>query len=148
MSCSPAKQTVVGCQENVGPAELGASQMQGVENAEPKLLKVCGALGRARSWDHDLIGEGEQRGNIVPPVCIRVAADLDLQRGAAHPGCPPFAHQPKNAFNRFGFAANAGLALIVRQTVQATSIQIESHSQCFFRETESNLCSGATILSE
>ena len=59
MSCSPAKQTVVGCQENVGPAEFGAGQMQGVENAEPKLLKECGALGRAWSWDHDFIGEGE-----------------------------------------------------------------------------------------
>ena len=148
MSCSPAKQTVVGCQENVGPAELGASQMQGVENAEPKLLKVCGALGRARSWDHDLIGEGEQRGNIVPPVCIRVAADLDLQCSAAHPGCLSFTYQAKNAFHGFGFVANAGLALIVRQAVQTTGIQIKSQSQCFFRAAESPSCARSPILSE
>jgi hypothetical protein len=148
MSCSPAKQTVVGCQENVGPAELGARQMQGVENAEPKLLKERGALGRAWSRDHDFIGEAEERGNIVPPVRIRVAADLDLQCRAAHPGCPPFAYHPENAFNRCGFAANAGLALIVRQTVQATGIQIESQSQRFFREAEITPCTGAPILSE
>jgi hypothetical protein len=122
--------------------------MQGIENAEPKLLKERGALGRVRSRDHDFIGEGEQRGNIVPPVCIRVAADLDLQCSAAHPGCPPFAYQAKNAFNRLGFAANAGLALIVRETVQATGIQIESQSQRFFRGAESTPCAGATILSE
>jgi hypothetical protein len=126
VSRGPAKQTVVSCQENVGLAVLGACQMQGVENTEPKLLKERRALGRASSWNHDFIGEGEQSGNIAPPVRIRVAAHLDLQRSAAHPGRPPFAYQAKNAFNRFGFIANAGLALIVRQAIQATGIQIES----------------------
>jgi hypothetical protein len=37
-------------------------------------------------------------------------------------------YQAKNAFNRFGFVANAGLALIVRQTVRTTGIQIKSQS--------------------
>ena len=70
----------------------------------------------------------------MPPLRIRVAAGFDLQCGAAHPGCLPFMYQAKNAFDRFGFVANTGLTLIVRQTVQATGIQIKSQSQCFSQD--------------
>ena len=47
VSPGAAKQFVVGCQEHVGLALLCARQMQSVKRAEPKLLKECGALGRA-----------------------------------------------------------------------------------------------------
>jgi hypothetical protein len=59
-----------------------------------------------------------------PALSIRIAADLDLQCGAAHPGCLPGAYQTEIAFNRLGFVANAGLALIVCQAVQTARIQI------------------------
>ena len=107
--------------------------MQCVEGVEPQVLKERGALGRAWAWDHDLIRERKQSGNIMPPVRIRVAGDLDLQCSAAHLGYLSFTYQAKNAFNRFGFVANAGLALIVSQTVQTTGIQVKSQSQSFLR---------------
>ena len=49
--------------------------------------------------------EGQQSGSVVPSGCIRVAADLDLQNGAAHPGRLSLAYQAKNSFNRFGFVS-------------------------------------------
>ena len=61
-----------------------------------------------------------------------IPADLNLKCGAAHPSYLSCKYQTKNAFNRFGFVANAGLALIVCQAVQTTGIQIESHSRFFF----------------
>jgi len=71
----------------------------------------------------------------VPTLCIRVAADLDLQCGAAVRCWSTRAYQAKNGFNRFGFGfvANPGLAPNICQTVQRTGIQIESQSQSFFR---------------
>jgi hypothetical protein len=50
--------------------------------------------------------------------------DLNLQNGAADPGCLSLAYRAKNSFNGFGFVANAGLALIVGQAVQTTGIRI------------------------
>jgi hypothetical protein len=51
-------------------------------------------------------------------------ANLDLQSGAADPRRLSCANQAKDAFERFGFIANAGLALIVGQAVQTTGIKI------------------------
>jgi len=103
--------------------------MQSVKRAEPKLLKERGAFGRAQSWDHDFVREGQQSGNIAQPVCVRIPTNLELQHGAAHPGRSSFAYHAKNAHNGLGFVANARLALIVCQTAQTTGIQIESQSQ-------------------
>jgi hypothetical protein len=51
VSRGSANQAVVSCREHVGPALLGACQMQSVEGAGPKLLKERGALSRAWLWD-------------------------------------------------------------------------------------------------
>src|ERR1017187_6198052 len=65
-----------------------------------------------------------------------IPADLYLKCGAAHPSYLSCKYQTKNAFNRFGFVANAGLALIVCQAVQTTGIQIQSQSQSFLPTAE------------
>jgi hypothetical protein len=136
VSPGAAKQVVVSCQEHVGLALLCACQVESVKRAEPKLLKKRASLGRARSRDHDFVREGKQCGNIAPTLSIRIAADLDLKCGAAHPSCLSCTYETKNAFHRFGFVANAGLALIVRQAVQTTGIQIKSQSQSFLPTAE------------
>jgi hypothetical protein len=72
----------------------------------------------------------------VRALSIRIAADLDLKCGAAHPRYVSCTYQSKNGFNRFSFIANAGLALIVCQAVQTTGIQIKSQSQSFLPTAE------------
>ena len=107
------KEVIVSCQEHISFALFRAGQMQSVERAKAKLLKKEGTLGGAGLWDHYLIGKAQQRSSIMAPVCVRAAADFDLDCDAAYPGCLAFPDQAKDAFNRLSFATNAGLALII-----------------------------------
>jgi hypothetical protein len=99
---SAAQQAVVGCQENVYPAPLGAGQMQSVKGTETKRLEKRGALSRVRSRNHDHVGKYKQGGNVVSAFRIRVAADLDLKCGTADPGYLGLAYQAENTIDRFG----------------------------------------------
>jgi hypothetical protein len=99
--------------------------MERVELAESKPLKRLSANGVLGLWDDNFIRKLEERQDIVPSFQVRVAAGFDSEHPAAHPNRPARLHQSKNTLDCFRLIAYACLALIVRQPVQATGVQID-----------------------
>jgi hypothetical protein len=91
----------------------------------------CFSISRARSANllvrnNNFVGEEEQRLSVPSPFWIWVAAYLDAQNGAAHPGRLARANYTHNAFDRLSLRADARLVLIIGEATEATSIQINS----------------------
>src|SRR5712692_1009638 len=99
--------------------------MKRVESAEPKLFELLGASPFGETWDDTLVRIRKQRGHVMAPIRVRVAADLHVQDSTAYPRCLALSYQPKDAFARLCLSADAGLALVAGETIQqATRIHV------------------------
>lgn len=56
-SIGATQETVIRCEEHIGAALFGTSQVECIERAEAELFKVTGAIRRGSIRNGDLIGE-------------------------------------------------------------------------------------------
>ena len=129
MPTCAAKETIVRGEEHVDVPLFCTDQMEGIELAETKSLKRLGARRILGLRNDKFIREREERLDVVAPVQVRVAADFDLKYAAAHPSRPTRLHESKNALDGFCLVVDPCLALIIRQAIQATPVQVDPQTE-------------------
>ena len=105
--------------------------MQGVKRAKAKVLKFRRPISILCLRPNDLVREHEQRIHIVAAFLIRIPGNLDFQNRATDSGRKILLYHSQNLFHSPGFFTHARLALIVRQSVQATCIQVDPQTVAF-----------------
>jgi hypothetical protein len=105
--------------------------MERIKRAISNLFKHCGSQDRPRRERRLLIGESHERQNVITFLTVRCSHDFGLQDCAGDPTYLFRRDQPENLLDCFSLSANAGLPLIIQQTIQRTDIEVDSHKTLF-----------------
>jgi hypothetical protein len=98
-----------------------------IERAKSMLLEVASPLRLRRRRYNGFPRKRQQRFRASAAVGNWVAAHLKAKDGAAHPNHQTLSNHAQNLLNGLRLGAHPPLSLIVRQTAEATRIQINLH---------------------
>ena len=122
-----AQDSVIGGEHHICATGLGTCHVERIPRAETKLAQLMTSSDRRGLELHALINGGEERFNPFSSVQITNASGLGIQHIAAKPKPAPLRSHTQNEQNCFCLKSDARLRLVIKRSVQAASVQIDSH---------------------
>lgn len=96
--------------------------MQCIESGEPEFFDLLRTVCISYFGNEQFISKREQGFRLTAAVGIWIAADFNIQDGAAHPTRNTLAYHSHNALDRTRFGPHTCLALIIGKPTQAARI--------------------------